>query len=137
MGVDVVVDQINREHPVLCRAGEFTVASYGLNFVFLHEEVEALGVLGHDLVLSLLDGGPVQLAGVHAFDTEFFGFFEVIPQFSVEKQRLGWDTADVQASAAEESVFFNERGLQAVLAGADGGGVSSGPAADNGDVINS
>jgi hypothetical protein len=92
-------------------------------------------VFGDDFCFAVLDGGPVELAGVDAFDAEFFGVFQVIPEFGVEEQRLGGNAADVQAGAAEESVFFDERGFQAVLAGADGGGVSGGAAADDGDVI--
>jgi len=49
---------------------------------------------------------PVQLAGVNAFDAEFFGFFQVIPQFRVEEQRLGRNAADVKAGTAEKSIFF-------------------------------
>ena len=89
------------------------------------------------LLFAILNRGPVQFARVDAFDTEFLGIFQVIPKFGVEQKRLGRDAADVQAGAAEESVFFDERGFQAVLAGADGGGVSGGAAADNGDVVGS
>jgi len=48
----------------------------------------------------------------------------VVPEFGVEQQSLGRDAADVQAGAAEESVFFDESGFQAPLTSADGGGVS-------------
>ena len=130
-----VVGDFDREHAVLRRAGKFAVAFHGLDFVLLHQELETLGVLGDDLSFALLDGGPVQFARVDAFDAEFFGFFQVIPEFGVEEQRLGRDAADMQAGAAEESVFFDERGFQAVLAGADGGGVSGRAAADDGYVV--
>ena len=80
-------------------------------------------------------GGPIQLARVYAFDAEFLCFFEVVPEFGVEEQRLGRDAAHVQAGAAEHVVFFDEGGFQAVLAGADGGSVSSRTAADDCDVI--
>ena len=93
-------------------------------------------MLGDDFIFAVLDRGPVQLAGVDAFDAEFFGFFQVVPEFGIEEQGFGRDAADVQAGAAEESVFFDERGLQAVLAGADGGRVAGGAAADDGDVVN-
>ena len=42
----------------------------------------------------------------------------------------------MQARAAQKSVFFDEGSLQAILAGADGRGVSRRPAADDGNVIN-
>jgi hypothetical protein len=41
----------------------------------------------------------------------------------------------MQASTAKESIFFNECGFQAILACADGSGVSSRPAADNCNVV--
>ena len=86
-------------------------------------------------VLALLDRGPVELARVDALDAEFLGVFQMVPKLGVEQQRLGRNAADVQAGAAEERVFFDERSLKAVLAGADGGGVSGRSAADDGDVI--
>jgi len=41
-------------------------------------------VLGDDLVLSVLDRGPVKLAGIDAFDAEFLGFFQMVSEFGVE-----------------------------------------------------
>jgi hypothetical protein len=125
----VVVRDFDGEDTVLGGAGEFAVAFHGLDFIFLHQEFEALGVLGDDFCFAFLDGGPVEFAGVDALDAEFFRVFQVIPEFGIEQQRLGRDAADVQAGAAEESVFFNEGGLQAVLAGANRGGVSGRSAA--------
>ena len=75
-------------------------------------------------------------APLHLFD-EFLRFFEMVPEFGIEQQRLGWNAAHVQARAAEKSIFFNECGFQAPLARADGRGVSGRSAADDGDVINS
>ena len=92
-------------------------------------------MLGDDLSFSLLDCGPVELAGVYPFDTEFLRFFQVIPEFGIEQQSFRRNTADVETGAAEESVFFNESGFQAILAGADGGGVSGRAAADDGNVV--
>ena len=132
----VVVHDFDGQHAILRRAGQLAVALHGLNLILLHQELEALGVLGHDLRLAILNRGPVQLARVHALDAKFLGVFEVVPEFGVEQQRLGRNAAHVQAGAAEESVFFDECGFQALLAGANGGGVSGRSAADDGDVIN-
>ena len=93
-------------------------------------------MLGHDLRLALLDGRPIQLARVHAFDTEFFRLFQVVPELGIEQQGLGRDAADVQAGAAEHVVLLDECGFQSILAGADGGGVAGRTTADDGDVIN-
>src|SRR5579872_4804555 len=56
-----VVCDFDGEDSVLCGAGQLAVALDGLDFVLLHEEVEALGVFRDDLVLAVLDGGPVEL----------------------------------------------------------------------------
>jgi hypothetical protein len=92
-------------------------------------------MLGDDLSFAFLDGGPVEFARVYAFNTEFLSFLQMVPEFGIEKQRFGRDAADMQAGAAEESVFFDERGFQAVLAGADRGSVSGRAAADDGYVV--
>ena len=51
------------------------------------------------------------------------------------EQRLGRDAADVQAGAAELGVFFDDGGLQAVLAGANRRGVATGAAPNHNQVI--
>ncbi len=94
-------------------------------------------MLGHDLRLAILHRCPVQLARVHALDAEFLRFFEMVPEFGIEQQRLGWNAAHVQAGPAEESIFLYKCSFQAPLACSDGGGVSRRSAADDGDVINS
>ena len=48
VGGFVVVDDFYGEHSVLRGAGELAVAFQGFDFVFLHQEFEALGVLGDD-----------------------------------------------------------------------------------------
>ncbi len=121
---------------VLRRAGQLAVAFQGLDFVLAHQEVESLGVLGNDLRFAVLHRAPVQLGRIHAFDAEFLGVFQVIPELGVEQQRLGRNAADVQAGAAEVRVFLDQGSLQAVLAGADGGSVSGRAAADDGYVVN-
>src|SRR5579871_1474541 len=131
-----VIGDLDRVDTVVRRTSQLTVPLDGLDFVFLHQEVEAFRVLGDDLVLAVLNGRPVQLPRIHAFNAKLFGFFQVIPQFRVEQQRLGRNAAHMEAGSAEESVLFDECGFQAVLAGADGAGISGGPAANDGYVIN-
>ena len=63
-------------------------------------------MLGDDLVLALLNGGPIQLARIDAFDAEFLGVFQVVPKLGVEQERFGRDAADVQAGAAEIRCLF-------------------------------
>ncbi len=92
-------------------------------------------MLGDDFAFAVLNRRPVELAGIDAFNAEFFGVFQVIPEFGVEQQSLRRDAADVQAGAAEESIFLDESRLQAVLASADRGGISGRTATDDGDVV--
>src|SRR5579871_1470073 len=130
-----VIRNLHRVDAILGGAGELAIASDGLDFIFLHQEIEAFGVLGDDFVFALLDGSPVELAGVDTLDAEFFRFFEMIPELSVEKQSLRGDAAYVEASTAKKSVFFDQGSFEAVLAGADSRSITSGSAADDGYVV--
>src|SRR6266536_6684845 len=60
----------------------------------------------------------------------------MVPEFRVEEQSLRRNAAHMQASAAEIRVLLDQRSLQAVLSSANGGGVSGGAAADDGDIVN-
>ena len=102
----VVVHHFDGEYAVLRGAGEFAVAFHGLHLVLLHQEVEALGVLGDDLVFAILNRGPVEFAGIDAFDAVLLRFFQVIPEFGVEEQRFRRNAADVQTGAAEVVRLF-------------------------------
>jgi hypothetical protein len=124
------------QHPVLRRASQLTVAANRFHLVLLHEEIEALGVLGHDFRLACLHGRPIQPGSVHAFDAEFFGVFEMVPNFGVEEQGFGRDAAYMEAGASEHAVLLDEGGFQAILTGADCGRVARRTTADDSDVIN-
>ena len=63
------------------------------------------------------------------------GVHEVLPKVGRMEERLGGDAADVQASAAELRIFFDNRGLQAVLAGANCGRISAWTAADDDQIV--
>ena len=71
-----------------------------------------------------------------AFDAIVLGVLQVVVDLRVEKQRLGGDAAPVEAGAAQLLVPLDERGLEPVLPGADGGGIPGGTSAENCDVIN-
>ena len=60
---------------------------------------------------------------------------EVLPKVGRMEQRLGRDTSNVQAGATELGIFFDNRGLQAVLTGADRGGVAARAAPNHNQVI--
>jgi hypothetical protein len=92
-------------------------------------------VFGDDLRLTLLNRHPIQFARVHALDAKLLRIFQVVPDFGIEKQRLGGNTAYMQAGSTEESIFFDQGGLQAKLACSDGRSVASRTAANNCDVV--
>ena len=69
---------------ILGGAGQFAVAFNGLDFVLLHQKLEAFGVFSDDLPFALLNRGPVQLTSVDPLDPEFLGVFQVVPEFGVE-----------------------------------------------------
>src|SRR4029077_10265902 len=94
-------------------------------------------MFGDDFSLTLLNCRPVQLARIDSLNAEFLGVFQMIPELSVEQQRLCRDASHMQTGAAEKPVLFDERGLEAPLASANGGGVPGRTAADDGYVINS
>ncbi len=51
------------------------------------------------------------------------------------QKRLGGDTPDVQASAAQHTAIFDTHGLQAELSGTNCAIVAAGAATDNDDVV--
>ena len=69
------------------------------------------------------------------FEAEFFGALEMIVDIGVVQENFGGDAAHMQASAAEERVFFDDGDFQAPLRGADGGDVSARSAADDHDIV--
>ena len=93
-------------------------------------------MLGDDGVLALEHVGPVDLRRGDVVDAEFGTMLEVVPDFGAEKEGFGGDAADVEAGAAELVCALDEGGLEPELAGADGGCVACGPAADDGYVVN-
>ena len=88
----------------------------------------------YDFVFAREDGGPIDFYIFH-FEAEFFGAFEVIVNVGVVQENFGGDAAYVQASAAEERIFFDDGDFQAPLRGANAGDVSAGSAADYYDIV--
>ncbi len=87
-------------------------------------------------LLAILDRSPVHRDSRRIFQAKFRAFFYVVVDLGVKQQGLGRNTADMQTGAAEVWVFLDQRGLQAQLTRANGGGVSGRAAADDGYVIN-
>ena len=64
-----------------------------------------------------------------------FGVLEVVPDIGGMKQGFGGNATDMQASAAEFRLLFNDRGLEAVLAGANCRRVPARSATDDDQVV--
>ncbi len=110
------------------------IALHPVDLVLLHQELDALGMLRDDLVFAIQHLGVIELR-VFALDPLVGGVHEVFPQVGCVEQRLGRDAAHMQTGAAEFGIFFDDRGLQAVLAGADRRGVAPGAAPNHNQVI--
>ncbi len=75
-----------------------------IHFVLLHQELDALGVLGDDFVLAVENFGVIELR-ILALNALFGGVLEVFPNVGRVQQRFGGDAADVQAGAAQLGSF--------------------------------
>ena len=115
---------------VLRRAGQLAEALDGRDLVLLHQEVETLDVPRDHVVLARQHALPVQLRR-HAVDAVPVGMLQVVPKLRRKQHRLGRNAAPKQASPAQPVVCVDQRGLQAILRGADRAGISGGPAADH------
>ena len=118
----------------LARPGQFAIALDPVHLVLLHQELDALGVLGNDLILALDELGKVQ-ARVVAQDSLLLPVRELLPEGGGVQQGLGGDAADVQAGAAELGVLLDQGGLEAVLPGPHRGGIAARPAANDDKVV--
>ena len=123
------------ENAVLRRSGEPSITLDHVDLVFAHQKIESLGVLGDDFVLARLDSRPVQLCAFDAFNAKLLSFLDVVIDFGVKEQRLGWNAAHVQAGAAKLVVLLNEGHFEPILAAADGGSVSARTAADDRYIV--
>jgi len=68
-------------------------------------------------------------------DAFLIGVDEALPDIGGMEQGLGGDAPHQKAGAAEASLFFYERRLETVLAGANGCGVAAGAAPDNDQIV--
>ena len=121
---------------LLGRTGEPAVALDGGDLVLAHQEVETLHVFGDDPVLAVENGLPVDGDRAHAFNPVLGGMFQVVINLGVEEQGLGGNAAPVQAGASQLFFPLDQRDLQPILPGADGGRVSPWTAANDDYVVN-
>ena len=102
------------------------------HLVLLHQEADAV-------IEAFRDAARARHHGLR-IERDFFGgqpvilgVLHVVVDLGRAQQRLGRDAAPVQADAAEIG-FFDDRGLETELRGADRGDVAAGAGADDDDV---
>ena len=106
-----------------------------VDLVLLEQELDPLGV-GVDRVLFV--GLHLRPIDRRAFALEahigkvVFGF---VQHMRGMQQRLGRDTADVQAGAAQRLAALDTGGFEAQLGAADGGYIAAGAGADDDDIV--
>jgi hypothetical protein len=105
------------------------------DLVLLHQEVQALDVLGDDRVLALEHGGPVERGRAEALNAKIGGVLQMVPDFGVEEQSLGGNAAHMQAGSAQLRGRLDERHLEPILRRANRRRVAGRPAADDRHVV--
>src|SRR5579863_9373303 len=115
-------------------AGEAAVALDPIDLVLLHQELDALGVLGNDLILAVEDQGEIE-AGIVAMQAIGLRMLEALPDIGGVEEGLGGNAADQQAGSTQPGVFFDNCGFQAVLSRADSRRISTGAAPDDDYVV--
>src|SRR5262249_12030501 len=97
------------------------------------EAGEVAGHLVHDLLRGRADAVHVDL-GVAELHAKVGGVAGLGDELGGVQQRLGRDAADVQAGAAGPVTGVDERDLEALVGGEEGGGVAAGAAAEDGEL---
>ena len=134
LGGEGLLGPVVGAHDDLARAAEPTGALDPVDLVLLEQEFDALGQ-GRDAVVLLLLHLR-QIEGNGGADAEVGevlagGFVE----FGRMQQRLGGNTADIEAGAAQGPPLFNTGDRQAELTRADRRVVATRPAADDHHVV--
>src|SRR3977135_978855 len=107
---------------------------HGFDLVFAKQELDALGVLVDNLFLARQHRRPVERELLHV-DAEFLGVLERVVDFGVVQKDFRGDAADVQASAAQKAIFFNDYSFEPPLRGPNRGVISSRAATDDGEIV--
>ena len=100
----------------------------------LEKHFDALGVLGDDAVLALLDLGVIE-ARVFDVYAVGFGVDEMLPDVGGVEQAFGGDTSHQKTGSAESGLAFDEGCFQSILAGADGCRVAAGTTPDDDEIV--
>ena len=112
--------------------GELAFADHRLDLPLLRKPGQAAGQALDYAVLPAANGRGVEgrRAKAHAVRTHRLG---VIDDLGDMQQRLGWNTADVEADAAQRRPRVDQNDVLPQIGGAEGGGVAAGTRAQNQD----
>jgi len=104
-----------------------TVAHVHVDFIFLHQELNALGHAVGDVAAAAHHLAEIVLGILHR-NSVFLGVLNVLKHLRTLNQRLSGNAAPVKADSAQ-AFFFNHRRFQAQLASADRGHIAAGAGA--------
>ena len=124
---------LHRAHLHLGGRAQFRRALVDIDLVLAHQELDALHQAVAHLAAALLRDRIVDGQVLEA-EAEFLAVVQQVQDLCVAQQRLGWDTTDVQADAAQE-LTVDDRNLLAQLRGPDRGHIAARPTADDDDVV--
>ncbi len=102
------------------------------DLVLLHQVFDARRKLRRHAARALDDGFHVKL-GLDRFQAKLVGGLHQVEDFRGTQERLGRDTAPIEADAAQRLALDN-RGLQPKLAGPDRGDIAARPGTDDDEV---
>src|SRR5579883_2776022 len=125
---------VDAQKPIGTPRLERPVALDPIDLVFLKQELDALGMLGDDLVLAVLYAGEIE-PGILALNAFFVGVNEAFPDVGGMEQRLGGDTSHQQARTAQAGVLFHQGGLEPVLRAANRGGITARATPNHNQVV--
>ena len=128
------LDAVAGLRPRPCPAPGARVALDPVHLVLLHQELDAFGVLGDDLVLALDDLGIIE-ARVVAEDACSSACWKSCQTSAVCSSALVGMHPTCRHVPPSFGSFSTSGGLQTVLAGANGGRVSARSAADDDEIV--
>src|ERR1019366_9549553 len=123
-----------RLHFNLAVALERGIAGDALDLGAFEQHGDAARVLGDNAILARLHLGVIE-ARVLALDAFLIRVDEALPDIGGVEQGFGGNAPHQEAGAAQPSLFFDERRLETVLAGANGRGVAARAAPDNNQIV--
>ena len=130
----VCFEFVRCRHLELAGSSNASLAVDRIDLVFLQQEIDALDVALHRLILEAEHRWKIELR-LHP-DAKMRKIMARLSEaLRSVKQRLGWDAADVEASAAMGGAFLDDCDFHSELSGADGANITAGAGADDNEIV--